>query len=148
METLHLEFMALVTKENILNYIPQRNPICLVHSIYESNEQKVKTGFVVEADHFFVSDNKLTEAGIIENLAQSCAAQAGYVCSLKNMPPRVGFIANIKDLRIHSLPSVNSEIITEITLKAFVMNVTLVIAASTCNGEPVAECEMKIFVQA
>lgn len=139
--------MALVTKENILDYIPQRDPICLVHSIYESTEQRVKTGFTVEANHFFVSDNKLSEAGIIENLAQSCAAQAGYMCSLKNMPPKVGFIANIKDLKIHSLPPVNSEIITEVTLKAFVMNVTLVIATSTCNGEPVADCEMKIFIQ-
>lgn len=139
--------MALVTKENILNYIPQRDPICLVHSIYESTEQRVKTGFTVEANHFFVSDNKLSEAGIIENLAQSCAAQAGYMCSLRNMPPKIGFIANIKDLQIHSLPPVNSEVITEVNLKAFVMNVTLVIATSTCNGERVADCEMKIFIQ-
>lgn len=139
--------MALVTKENILNYIPQRNPICLVHSIYECSDESVKTGFVVEADHLFVNNNSLSEAGIIENLAQSCAAQAGYVCSLRNLPPKVGFIANIKDLKIHSLPKVNSEIITVVKLKAFVMNVTLVIASSTCNGEPVADCEMKIFIQ-
>jgi len=127
--------------------MPQRDPICLVHNIYECSEEGGKTGFVVEADHFFVSDNKLTEAGIIENLAQSCAVQAGYVCSQRNMPPKVGFIANIKDLNIHSLPPVNAEVITEVKLKAFVMNVTLVIAASTCKGEPVAECEMKIFIQ-
>ena|SRR5688572_14329465 len=139
--------MALVTKENILKYIPQRDPICLVHSIYECSEEGVKTGFLVEADHFFVNDGHLTEAGIVENLAQSCAAQAGYVCSLRNIPPKVGFIANIKDLKIHSLPPLNAEVITEVVKKAFVMNVTLVLAKSTCNGEPVAECEMKIFIQ-
>lgn len=139
--------MALVTKEQILNYIPQRNPICLVHSIYECSEETVKTGFVVEADHLFIDKGHLSEAGIIENLAQSCAAQAGYVCSLRNMPPKVGFIANIKDLKIHNLPPVNSEVITRVKLKAFVMNVTLVIATSTYNDIPVAECEMKIFIQ-
>jgi predicted hotdog family 3-hydroxylacyl-ACP dehydratase len=139
--------MALVTKENILNFIPQRDPICLVHSIYACNDEMTKTGFVVEKDHYFVNNGCLTEAGVIENLAQSCAAGAGYNASLKNMPPKVGFIANIKDLVIHTLPKINSEVITEVALKAFVMNVTLVIVKSTCNGEPIAECEMKIFIQ-
>lgn len=139
--------MALVTRENILNYIPQRDPICLVHSIYESSDEGTKTGFIVEKDHFFVSDGCLTEAGVIENLAQSCAAGAGYNISLKNQSPKVGFIANIKDLVIHSLPKIDSEVITEVKLKAFVMNVTLVIVKSTCNGQPIAECEMKIFIQ-
>lgn len=139
--------MALVTKQNILNYIPQREPICLVHSIYECSEEGVTTGFKVETGHFFVNGNALSEAGIIENLAQSCAAQAGYVCSLRNIPPKVGFIANIKDLEIHSLPPIGEEIITVVKQKAFVMNVSLVIVSSTCNGKPVAECEMKIFIQ-
>ncbi len=139
--------MALVTRENILNFIPQRDPICLVHSIYECNDQASKSGFVVETNHFFVNDGYLTEAGIVENMAQTCAAGAGYNSSLKNMPPKVGFIANIKDLKIHSFPKVNSEVITEVKLKAFVMNVTLVTVQSSCNGQPVAECEMKIFIQ-
>jgi hypothetical protein len=80
-------------------------------------------------------------------MAQSIAACAGYMSSLKNMPPKVGFIANIKDLMIHSLPKVGSEIITTVQLKAYVMNVTLVTIHSECNGVPVSECEMKIFIQ-
>lgn len=139
--------MALVTRENILNFIPQRDPICLVHTIYECSDDLSRTGFFVDENHFFVSNGCLTEAGIVENLAQSCAAGAGYNSSLKNQPPKVGFIANIKDLVIHRLPKVSSEILTEVKLKAFVMNVTLVTVVSTCNGEPVAECEMKIFIQ-
>ena len=139
--------MALVTKQNILNYIPQREPICLVHSIYECSDQESTTGFFVESNNFFINNNQLSEAGVIENLAQSCAAHAGYICSLRNLPPKVGFIANIKDLEIFSLPPVNAELITVIKLKAYVMNVTLVVATSSCNGIPVAECEMKIFIQ-
>lgn len=139
--------MALVTKENIFNYIPQRDPICLVHSIYECTEEVSKTGLKIEEGHFFVSDGELTEAGVVEHMAQSVAAGAGYLSSLKNIPPKVGFIANIKDLVIHSLPKVGSEIITTVKLKAFVMNVTLVIINSECNGQPVSECEMKIFIQ-
>jgi predicted hotdog family 3-hydroxylacyl-ACP dehydratase len=139
--------MALVSRENIFNYIPQRDPICLVHNIYEGSEEISKTGFKVEEGHFFVSNGELTEAGIVEHMAQSVAAGAGYLSTLKNISPKVGFIANIKDLLIHSLPKVGSEIVTTVKFKAFVMNVTLVIIRTECNGEPVSECEMKIFIQ-
>ena len=52
--------MALVSKKNIFNYIPQRDPICLVHNIYECTEEISKTGFKIEEDHFFVSEMRLT----------------------------------------------------------------------------------------
>lgn len=139
--------MVLVSREHIFEYIPQRDPICLVHTIYESTPESVKTGFVIEQDHVFVNNGVLTEAGITENLAQSAAAHAGYIARQQNLPPKVGFIGNIKDLKIDYLPKVNEEVITEVKIKAFVMNVTLVTVTSTCNGKLVASCEMKIFLQ-
>lgn len=139
--------MALVTRKNIFDYIPQRDPLCLVHTIYESTAESVKTGFIIESNHLLVSNGCLTEAGIAENMAQSAAAHAGYLARQENQPPRVGFIGNIKDLQIKFLPPVNSEVITEVKIKAFVMNVTLVTATSTCNNKEVATCEMKIFLQ-
>jgi predicted hotdog family 3-hydroxylacyl-ACP dehydratase len=119
----------------------------MVHTIYEATSESSKTGFKIEESNIFVSDGQINEAGIVEHMAQSVAAGAGYMTSLRNEKPKVGFIANIKDLEIHFLPKLNSEIITEVKLKAYVMNVTLVTITSTCNGEPVAECEMKVFIQ-
>ena len=138
---------ALVTRSTILDYIPQREPICLVHSIYECSNTFVKTGFVVEDNHYFTKDGFLIEAGIIENMAQSVATQAGYLLKQKNEPPRMGFIGQIKDLVIHSIPAIASEIITEIKLINMVMNVTIIEASSFCNNQPVANCEMKVFIQ-
>ncbi len=139
--------MTLATKETIFKYIPQRDPICLVHNIYECSYEASKTGFLVEAHHIFVSDGKLTEPGIVENLAQSVAAQAGYLSYENNIPPKLGFIANIKDLKIFFQPPVGSEVITRISVKTQVLNFTLIEAASFVNDEPVATCEMKIFLQ-
>lgn len=144
METL---LKPLVTRENILEYIPQREPICLIHTIYECHNEGIKSGFFVEEGHFFTSNGHLMEAGIIENMAQSVAAQAGYMLKQKNEAPKVGFIGQIKDLVIHSIPKVNSEVITEIKLKNMVMSVTIIEATSYCNNQPVANCEMKIFIQ-
>lgn len=139
--------MALVTRENIFEYIPQRDPICLVHTIYTCNNEGITTGFTIEEEHLLVNEGKLTEAGITENLAQSAAAQAGYLARQLNREPKVGFIGNIKDLKISFLPSVGSEIFSEVKIKALVMNVTLVEAKSVCQGKEVASCEMKIFLQ-
>lgn len=102
---------------------------------------------MVEPGHIFVVDGKLTEAGVVENLAQSVAAQAGYLTVINNQQPKLGFIANIKNLEIFMLPPVGSEVTTHITVKSQVMNFTLIDAASFVNGEPVSVCEMKIFLQ-
>jgi predicted hotdog family 3-hydroxylacyl-ACP dehydratase len=137
----------LATKESILQYIPQRDPICLVHRIYECNDTTSKSGFLVEKDHIFVENGRLTETGIVENMAQSVAAHAGFLTCKNNEPPKLGFIANIKNLEIFQLPPVNEEVMTEITVKSQVLNFTLIEAASFINNKPVASCEMKIFLQ-
>jgi predicted hotdog family 3-hydroxylacyl-ACP dehydratase len=139
--------MAFVTRKDIFDYIPQRDPICLVHTIYECDSESVRTGFNIESGHFFVSNDVLMEAGIVENLAQSCASQAGYFAKQAGGEPKVGYIANIKNLQINFLPPVNSELVSEVRVTNKVMNVTLVNAVSTCNGKEVARCEMKIFLQ-
>lgn len=139
--------MALVNRQNIFDYIPQRDPICLVHTIYECTPEQIKTGFSIESTHLLVAEEKLSEAGITENMAQTAAAHAGFLAKQKNEPTKVGFIGNIKDLKIFSLPQTGTELITEVKVKAQIMNVTLIEASSTCNGNPIASCEMKIFLQ-
>lgn len=138
---------AIVNADTILDYIPQRPPIVLISRIYACDEKSVVTGFQIPPDHIFVKHGVLTEPGITENMAQTAAASAGYEAISKNTKPAVGFIGNIKNLVIHYLPPVDAELITEVTYKAQVMNVSLIEARSYCNNSLVAECEMKIFLQ-
>lgn len=138
---------AIVHPDQVLDYIPQRPPMVLISRIYSCDEQAVVTGFDIKSDHLFVKHGVLTEPGITENMAQTAAASAGYAAISKNTKPAVGFIGNIKNLVIHALPPVGAELITEVIYKAQVMNVSLIEARSYCNNEPVASCEMKIFLQ-
>jgi predicted hotdog family 3-hydroxylacyl-ACP dehydratase len=137
----------IVNKESILNYIPQRPPIVLVSRIYKCDEASVITGFDITDDHIFTQHGKLTESGIIENMAQTAASRAGYAAVLNNSKPVVGFIANIKNLEIHHLPNSGQELLTEVSTKTQVMNVSIIEAKSYCKNELVATCEMKIFLQ-
>lgn len=137
----------IIDTDTILNYIPQRPPIVLVSRIYKSDETSIITGFDIKDDHIFTKDGQLTESGVIENMAQSAAARAGYEAVKHNSTPAVGFIGNIKDLIIHHLPSSGNELLTEVVTKTQVMNVSIIEAKSYCQNQPVASCEMKIFLQ-
>lgn len=137
----------IVHQEDILKYIPQRPPIVLISRIYECDKDKVITGFDIIDGHIFSHNNVLTESGIIENMAQTAASRAGYEAVKNNVKPVVGFIGNIKDLEIHFLPPINSELLTEVVTKTQVMNVSIIEAKSYCQDKLVASCEMKIFLQ-
>lgn len=137
----------IVNSESILQFIPQRPPIVLISRIYQSDEEKVITGFDITNEHIFTQNNVLTESGIIENMAQTAASRAGYEAVKNNSKPAVGFIGNIKDLVIHFLPPANNELLTEVVTKTQVMNVSIIEAKSYCQNKLVASCEMKIFLQ-
>ncbi len=137
----------LVSKEQIADYIPQRNPIVMIDTINYCDDRVIKTTFEVKEDNIFVKDGILHEPGIIENIAQTAAAKAGYEVKKYGAEPLVGFIGAIKDLIIYKLPEVGELIETTVTLKMDVMGITLVEGESSCNGDKVATCEMKIFIQ-
>ncbi|MES2512782.1 MAG: 3-hydroxyacyl-ACP dehydratase [Bacteroidota bacterium] len=138
---------AIVDSDTILKYIPQRPPIVLISRIYKCDETSVITGFDIVDEHLLTQNGALTESGIIENMAQTAASMAGYEAVVNKTEPRVGFIANIKNLNIHNLPKSGNEILTEVSTKTQVMNVSIIEAKSFCNDQLVASCEMKIFLQ-
>lgn len=137
----------IVNSDTILQYIPQRAPIVLISRIYKCDETSVVTGFDIVNEHILTQNGKLTESGIVENMAQTAASMAGFEAVVNKSQPRVGFIANVKNLVINFLPEAGNEILTEVKTKTQVMNVSIIEANSYCNNELVASCEMKIFLQ-
>ena len=137
----------IVSSDSILQYIPQRPPIVLVSRIYKSDDTTIVTGFDIREEHIFAHHGKLTESGIVENMAQTAASRAGYEATKNGVKPVIGFIGNIKDLVIYELPSTGKELLTEVITKTQVMNVSIIEAKSYCNNTLIATCEMKIFLQ-
>lgn len=137
----------LVNADSILQYIPQRPPIVLISRIYKSDDTTVVTGFDITEEHIFTHHGKLSESGIIENMAQTAASRAGYEAVKHNSKPVIGFIGNIKDLVIYELPLVGNELLTEVVTKTQVMNVSIIEAKSYSQNRLIASCEMKIFLQ-
>ena len=138
----------MVAKEDILSLIPQRPPFIMIDKLLYSDETITRASFLVKEENIFVETGEFCEAGLMENIAQTAAARAGYIARLENKPVLAGYIGAAKNLGIKVLPKINDELITEIKIENQVFDFMLISARVYCKGELVATCEMKIFVGA
>lgn len=136
----------LINRENIISLIPQRPPFVMIDQLIDSDENSTRTSFCVREDNIFIEDGSLREPALVENIAQTAAARAGYITQKENLPVMVGYIGAIKDLEIFQLPKINDTLETEIIIKNQVFDVTVITGAVRCNGIMLAQCEMKIFI--
>jgi hypothetical protein len=111
------------------------------------DEKITRSVFLVKKDNIFVESERFCEPGLLENIAQTAAARAGYVAGVENKPVQVGYIGAIKNLVIRSLPFVNDQLETEVTVENQIFDVMLIKGKVSCNKVLLAECEMKIFIQ-
>lgn len=135
------------THADIMEYIPQRPPVVMIDSIVEISESKIVCKFEVKNDNLFVAEGRFLEPGIIENMAQTIAAGAGYRAKEKNEKVKLGYIAAIKNLNIYELPSVGDILNTSVQIVNEVFSVTIVQAEVMCGNKAVASCEMRIFIE-
>ena len=132
-------------KDNIILFIPQRVPFVMVDEMTFCDETITRSKFLVKADNIFVEKNLLKEPALVENIAQTAAARAGYFAQIENKPVLVGYIGAVKNLEIFFLPKIGDELITEIVMENLIFNVTFITGKIVCNNKPVAQCQMKIF---
>jgi predicted hotdog family 3-hydroxylacyl-ACP dehydratase len=131
---------------DIQSLIPQKPPFVMVDKLLSVTEMATTTGFSIKADNIFVQDGVFKEPGLVENIAQTAAASAGYVSYTENKPVLVGYIGAVNNLQVFALPKTGDELITEITTENQIFDVTLISGKITCNGQLIAQCKMKIFI--
>jgi len=136
----------LATRSKIIDYIPQRDPFIAVHDILQATDEFAETQFEVLPESIFVTKGFLCEPGLLENIAQTAAAQMGYVCKKKGLPVPLGYIASVKSLIVHSLPPVGAMLTTSIQVTNHVLSVILLEGIVRLQGVIVCQCEMRIFV--
>jgi predicted hotdog family 3-hydroxylacyl-ACP dehydratase len=132
--------------EDITHLIPQKHPFVMVSKLLYVDETTTKSSFIINPDNLFVKKGVFQEVGLMENIAQTAALRSGYIANTESKPVEVGYIGAIKDFEVFSLPKVNDELITEITIENQVFNVTVLSGKVWHNGNLLAQCEMKVFI--
>ena len=134
--------------EELLQYIPQRNPFVMVDKLYAINDTKVISGFTVTKENVLVEDMTFQEGGLIENMAQTVALFAGYKAAKLGKEAPIGYIAGIKDVIIHQLPLVGEILHTKVEITNELMNMQIAQAeVKDEKGQVLASCELRIFIK-
>ena len=137
----------LLQDNNILKLIPQREPIVMVDKFGDLYAEGASSALTIHKNNIFLKNGYLREPGLIEHVAQSAAAFAGYEAFQHNLPPKLGYIGEIKRCRIYKLPTIGQELNTDLTILAKVGNITLLSAQVKVDGQQIMECQMKIFLK-
>jgi predicted hotdog family 3-hydroxylacyl-ACP dehydratase len=101
----------------------------------------------VREDNIFAVNGEFREPGLLENIAQTAAARAGYIAQQENKPSPIGFIGAVKNFEVFYLPKINDIIETEITIMHQIFDATIITGRVWCKELLLAQCEMKIFIR-
>jgi predicted hotdog family 3-hydroxylacyl-ACP dehydratase len=128
----------------ITDLIPQRPPMVMIDRLVHAEEKSAGGKLSIKDSNIFCQNGFLQEAGMIEFIAQTAAAWTGFKQLSTRQEIRLGFIGSVKNLVIHSLPAVDTEIESEIILDSELLGYTIITGRVSQAGKLLAECEMRI----
>lgn len=131
----------------VTELLPQRPPFVMIDCLTDFSETTTETRLTVRDDNVLVQDGRLSVYGLVENIAQTCAARLGYASYILHKPVRIGFIGAVRGCKIKRLPLVGETLETRIEVKEEIFGLTLVDAEVRLDGETIAETQMKIALE-
>lgn len=133
---------------DIHTLLPQQEPFVMIGTLTAFTERTIATETVVRADNLFVVDGQLSAPGLIENIAQTCAARIGYAnVYIYKKGVQIGYIGAINNLTMHALPQVGDVLTTVVEVIEEVFGVTLARATVSCGSTLLVETRMKMAVK-
>jgi len=150
--------LEILKEVNVVDLLPQRPPFIMVDQLTHYDAVSAKTVFTVREDNLFCKDGVMEEAGLVENIAQTCAARTGFKQRLENgdfekLSPvigsekiKIGVIAMIQSLEMKRRPLVGEVLETSMAIEEEVFTTTLVRSEVRTGNETIAVCRMKLVL--
>lgn len=130
---------------NVLELLPQRPPFVMVDCLTDYSETATSSRLTIRPDNVFVEDGEFAAPGLVEHIAQTCAARLGYYNKyILKGGVRLGFIGEVKDLSVVRLPREGETLCTTVTVMQEIFDVTVVSAEVRVGEEVIATTRLKI----
>lgn len=130
---------------NVRDLLPQQPPFVMVDCLLGFDNDTTTCGYTVPEDGIFTNDGCLSAEGLVENIAQTCAARQGFYNKyVLKRGVQLGFIGAIRNLCVLARPRVGQFLKTTIRVEENVMGMTLASAIVECEGQTMATTEIKI----
>lgn len=133
---------------DIHELLPQQEPFVMVGQLVHFDMTRTVTETTIGSENMFVENGQMTASGLIENIAQTCAARIGYVNKyILKKGIQIGFIGAIRNLEVKALPAVGDTIRTTVDVMEEVFGMILANASIECNDVTMVTTEMKIAIK-
>lgn len=133
---------------DVHDLLPQQEPFVMIGSLVHLDKILTVTEIEVQADNIFVDQNHFSASGLMENIAQTCAARIGYINKyILKKGIQLGFIGAVRNFEVISLPEVGDVITTRVEVKEEVFGMTLAEAVIMCGDKVLVTSDMKIAVK-
>ena len=134
-------------EKTITCYIPQRQPMVMVDTLEYADEKMAVTSLTIPADNIFLENGFFKEPGLIENIAQTAAAQVGYYCDKNNIRIPIGYIASVRHLFIKKFPPMGARISTTIKVVTQIADFLVIEGEITYLNAIIVSCVLKVFIK-
>ena len=139
------EFLRSIDAHELL---PQQEPFVMISRLTQFDMLRTVTETTITENNIFVDNGCFTASGLIENIAQTCAARIGYVNKyILKKGIQIGFIGAIRNLQIHDLPKVNDTITTTVDVQEEIFGMTLANSTVQLGKNILVTAEMKIALK-
>ena len=133
---------------DIHEVLPQQEPFVMISRIVLLDAVRTICETEIHPDNIFVEDGCFSASGLIENIAQTCAARIGYINKyMLKKAVQIGVVGAIRKMEIFDLPKVGQQISTIVEVKEEVFGMTLALAKVLQGDQILASTEMKIAVR-
>jgi len=125
-------------------HLLQQPPFRFVDSLSNWTDLGAETQFHIEKDIYFVSNNQMQIAGIMENMAQSCAAWMGQLAAEKGESVHFMPLCAISKFKLMRFPLVGEVLLTKVRQIDCDFGIVLMQAHTYVGIEQIAAAEIKV----
>ena len=139
---------AFLRSIDIHTLLPQQEPFVMISRLVQFDMVRTVTETDITADNLFVDEGQFSASGLIENIAQTCAARLGYVNKyIEHKGIQQGYVGAVRNLKVIALPKVGDTISTIVDVREEVFGMTLADAVIKTNDQILLTTEIKIAVK-
>ena len=139
---------AFLRNLDIHEVLPQQEPFVVVGRLVRFALDTSTTETLVAEDNIFVEDGYFSAFGMMENIAQTCAARIGFYNKYILLKPvEIGYIGAIREYDVHSLAPAGSLLTTTVDVEEEIFGMTLARATVRCGEDVLATARVQLSVK-
>ena len=125
--------------------LPQQEPFVMVGRLVRFALDSSTTETLVGEDCLFVKDGCFSPCGILENIAQTCAARIGFYNKyILERDVQIGYIGAVRDFTVTRVAKAGSLLTTTVDVIEEIFGMTLAEATVRCGDTVIATGRVKL----